>query len=76
MHQLLFPVPTNIKLKGQLLAQDVELGSLKCKREAAKAAMAESVRRSQQLRILRLAGKLDFDPEWDYKRLRRRCSCK
>ena len=40
--------------------------------EAVNTALAEFVSRRQRLRILDLAGKIAFDPKWDYKKMRRR----
>jgi hypothetical protein len=34
------------------------------------AALTEFVQRHNRLRILELAGKINFDPEWDYKKMR------
>jgi len=62
---------TNLKLDDRLLEQAVKLGQFKSKRDAVNAALAEFVHRRQRPRILNLAGKIDFDPDWDYKRMRR-----
>jgi Arc/MetJ family transcription regulator len=62
---------TNLKLDDELVGQTVKLGRFKSKREAVNAALAEFVQRRQRMRILDLAGKIDFDPGWDYKKLRR-----
>jgi hypothetical protein len=35
-----------------------------------KAALSEFVQRRSRLRILELAGKIDFDPGWNYKQMR------
>jgi Arc/MetJ family transcription regulator len=65
-------VPTNLKLDDNLIQETVRLGRFKSKQEAVNTALAEFVHRRQRLRILDLAGKIDFDPAWDYKRMRRR----
>ena len=65
------PVPTNLKLNDEMVAEAVRLGHFKSKREAVNTALAEYVQRRQRLRILDLGGKIDFDPEWDYKKMRR-----
>ena len=67
-------VPTNLKLDDKLIEQTVKLGNFKSKKEAVNTALAEFVHRRQRLRILELNGKIDFDPKWDYKKLRRRRS--
>jgi Arc/MetJ family transcription regulator len=67
-------VPTNLKLDDKLIEQTVKLGHFKTKQEAVNTALAEFVHRRQRLRILELGGKIEFDPDWDYKKMRRRRS--
>jgi Arc/MetJ family transcription regulator len=69
--RLLFLVPTNLKLDDKLIEATVKLGNFKSKQEAVNTALAEFVQRRQRLRILDLAGKIDFDPKWQYKKMRR-----
>ena len=64
-------VATNLKLNDKLVAETVKAGNFKSKREAVNAALAEFVQRRQRLRILELEGKIDFDPTWNYKKMRR-----
>lgn len=64
-------MPTNLKLNDQLIKETVKLGHFKSKQEAVNTALAEFVHRRQRLRILDLAGTIEFDPEWDYKKMRR-----
>ncbi len=64
-------MPTNLKLDDRLIEQTVRLGRFKTKQQAVNAALAEFVRRRQRLRILELAGQIEFDPAWDYKKMRR-----
>ena len=64
-------MPTNLKLDDRLIEQTVRLGRFKTKQQAVNAALAEFVRRRQRLRILELAGQIEFDPAWDYKEMRR-----
>lgn len=63
-------MPTNLKLNDDLLAAAVKLGHFKSKQEAVNTALAEFVQRRRRLKILDLAGKIDFDPNWDYKKTR------
>jgi len=62
---------TNLKLDDKLIEATVKLGHFKSKRQAVNTALAEFVQRRQRLRILELAGKIQFDPDWDYKKMRR-----
>ena len=64
-------VPTNLKLDDKLIDQAVKLGRFKTKQEAVNSALAEFVMRRNRLRILELAGRIDFHPDWDYRRMRR-----
>jgi len=65
-------MPTNLKLDDRMIAQVVKVGGFKTKQEAVNAALAEFLARRDRLRMLELAGKIEFAPEWDYKRMRRR----
>ena len=63
-------MPASLKFDDKMVAEAVKLGNFKTKQEALNAALAEFVQRRNRLRILELAGKIDFDPAWDYKKLR------
>lgn len=64
-------VPTNLKLNDKLIEETVKLGNFRSKQEAVNTALAEFVQRRQRLRILELEGKIDFDPDWNHKKMRR-----
>lgn len=63
-------MPTNVKLNDKMVEQAVKLGNFKTKQQALNAALKEFVQRHRRLHILELSGKIDFDPEWDYKKMR------
>ncbi|MDN5862248.1 MAG: type II toxin-antitoxin system VapB family antitoxin [Salinisphaera sp.] len=63
---------TNLALDDALIEQARSIGKHKTKKEAVTSALREYVRRRQQLQILDLEGRVAFDPEYDYKPLRRR----
>ncbi len=65
-------MPTNLKLDDKMIAEAVRLGSFKTKQEAVNTALKEFVARRNRLRMLELAGQIEFDPAWDYKRMRGR----
>lgn len=65
-------MPTNLKLDDKMIAEALKLGRFKTKQEAVNAALAEFVSRRNRLRLLELGGQIDFDPAWDYKRMRGR----
>jgi Arc/MetJ family transcription regulator len=65
-------MPTNLKLDDKLIAATVRLGRFKSKQQAVNAALAEFVQKRQRLRVLDLGGQIHFQPQWDYKRMRRK----
>jgi Arc/MetJ family transcription regulator len=65
-------MPTNLALDDRLINKARRIGGHRTKREAVTAALEEYVRRREQLRILELAGKIDYVPGHDYKALRRK----
>ncbi len=71
MSAILFLVATNLKLNDELIEKAVKLGAYKTKQQAVNAALAEFVERRQRQQILKLVGKIDFDPDWDHKQMRR-----
>ena len=64
-------MPTNLKLDDKLIADAVKLGKHKTKQEAVNSALAEYVGHLNRLKILELEGKVQFHPDWDYKKFRR-----
>jgi hypothetical protein len=48
------------------------IGGHKTKKEAVIAALKEYVAHRKQLRIVDLFGTVDFDPDYDYKKLRQK----
>jgi Arc/MetJ family transcription regulator len=63
-------VATNVKLDEKMVEEAVRLGHFKTKQEALNVALSEFVARRNRLRILELGGKIDFRPDWDYKKMR------
>jgi Arc/MetJ family transcription regulator len=63
---------TNLALDDKLIDEAVRLGGHRTKREAVTEALQEYVQRHKQLRVLELFGKVEFDPEYDYKKARQR----
>jgi Arc/MetJ family transcription regulator len=64
-------VATNLALDDRLIEEARKVGGHKTKKEAVTAALDEYVKRRKRLEILELAGKLDYDPAYDYKAARR-----
>jgi hypothetical protein len=65
---------TNLALDDKLIEQAVSLGNHKTKREAVTAALEEYIRQRKRLGILEMFGKLDYHPDYDHKKLRKRNS--
>jgi Arc/MetJ family transcription regulator len=63
---------TNLAIDDQLIEQAVKLSGHKTKKAAVTEALREYIHRRQQANILKLFGKIDVDPKYDYKRARRR----
>lgn len=63
---------TNLEIQPKLLEEAVEIGCHPSKRAAVEAALKEYVNRRKQQGILKLFGKIDFDPDYDHKKARRR----
>lgn len=65
-------MPTNLAIDDKLLNKALRLGGHRTKKATVTEALEEYVQRRQQLGILQLFGKIDYDPEYDYKKARRR----
>lgn len=64
-------MPTNLALDDKLIERAVKVGKHRTKREAVATALEEYVKTKRRFGVLDLMGKIDFDPEWDYKAARR-----
>lgn len=60
-------MPTNLALDDRLIEEAVKAGGHKTKREAVTAALQEYVQYRKQLRALRMAGQISYDPRYDHK---------
>lgn len=63
-------VLSNIELNEPLLTKAMRLGGMKTKKEAVNQALFEYVQRREQLKVLDFFGKVELDPEFDYKKQR------
>ena len=61
---------TNLALDDKLIDEARRVGRHVTKKAAVTAALEEYVMRRKQLEILKLAGTIDYDPEYDYKKIR------
>lgn len=63
---------TNLNLDDRLIEKVRRVGGHRTKKDAVTAAMEEYLRRREQVKLIDLFGKIDFDPGYDYKAERRR----
>ena len=63
---------TNLALDDRMIEEARRIGRHKTKKEAVTAALEEYIKYRKRLRLLDLAGTIDYDPKYDYKAERRR----
>lgn len=63
---------SNLAINQELLEKALEVSGLKTKKETVNLALQEFVDRRKQMEILDLFGKMDPDPDYDYKKGRTR----
>lgn len=63
---------TNLAIDEELLCAALEVSGLKTKKDTVNLALKEFVNRHKQIEILDLFGKMDPDPDYDYKKGRMR----
>ena len=68
----LLHMATNLAIDDRLIEQAVKLSGHRTKKAAVTEALREYIHRRKQARILKVFGKIDIDPKYDYKRERRR----
>ena len=64
-------MPTNLALDDNLINEARRIGNHATKKAAVTAALDEYIRRRKQLEILDYFGTIDFDPTYDYKKVRK-----
>lgn len=63
---------TNLQIDDKLILKAVRLGRHRTKREAVSRALVEYIHQLEQEKILSMFGSVDYEPEYDYKKQRRR----
>ncbi len=63
---------TNLALDDELILQALKAGHHKTKKEAVTAALKEYISHKKQLDIFKLFGIIDFDKDYEYKKMRSR----
>ena len=64
-------MPTNLAIDDRLIDEARRIGNHATKKEAVTAALDEYIRRRKQLEILDHFGTIDYDPTYDYKKVRK-----
>jgi hypothetical protein len=62
---------TNLAIDDRLIEEARRVGGHKTKKEAVTAALEQYIRWRKQLQILDHFGTIDFDPTYDYKKMRK-----
>ena len=62
---------TNLAIDDRLIDEARRIGKHKTKKEAVTAALDEYIRHRKQLEILKLFGTIDYDPTYDYRKMRK-----
>ena len=63
---------TNLQIDGNLILKAVKLGGHRTKKAAVSKALIEYIHQLEQENILSMFGAVEYDPEYDYKKQRRR----
>jgi len=63
---------TNLDLDDHLLEEARRIGGQRTKKATVTEALNEYIQRRKQASIVELFGTIEFDPNYDYKKLRRR----
>lgn len=63
---------TNLAIDEELLSEALRVGGHRTKKATVNEALKEYIQRRKQVKVIDLFGKVDFDPEYDYKKQRRR----
>ena len=63
---------TNLAIDDDLIESARTIGNHKTKKAVVTEALQEYIERRKQLQILDLFGKIDYDPDYDYKKQRQK----
>lgn len=65
-------MPTNLAIDDRLIEQALKLGEHHTKKAVVTEALEEYIARRKQLKLLKLFGKIDYDPTYNYKAQRKK----
>jgi hypothetical protein len=63
---------TNLAINDELLKHALEIGGFRSKKDTVNAALEEFIQRRKAEDIIGLFGKIEFDAQYDYKKMRTR----
>ncbi len=63
---------TNLDIDEKLLDEALRIGGNRTKKATVEQALQEYIQRRKQQKILKLFGKIEYDPSFNYKEQRRR----
>ena len=63
-------MPTNLAIDDHLIDQARRIGHHATKKAAVTAALQEYINHRKRMEILKLFGTIDYDPAYDYKKVR------
>ena len=63
---------TNLDIDEKLLEEALRIGGNRTKKATVEEALQEYIQRRKQQKILKLFGKIEYDPSFNYKEQRRR----
>jgi hypothetical protein len=63
---------TNLAIDDELIIEAQAIGGARTKKAAVTEALKEYIQRRKQIQIISLFGKVDYDPDYDYKNTRSR----
>ena len=64
-------MPTNLGIDEKLLEAALRIGGNRTKKATVEEALQEYIQRRKQQKILKLFGKIEYDPSYNYKEQRR-----
>ena len=63
---------TNLSINETLLDKALELGGFRSKKDTVNAALEEFIRRRKAEDVINLFGKIEYESDYDYKKMRSR----
>lgn len=65
-------MPTNLAIDDKLINEALEIGKKQTKKAVVTEALEEYIARRKQLKVLDLFGRIDYEPDYNYKTQRKK----